>query len=178
MQPVQSLFLRRRFILRSIPLPRRMSASKWRTASQASHRILCLRPACQLSAENVAAFTEAVAARARAAVPPPHLVVLDVSATRALGEDVAAALQVLGTLLSESQASLRLVLPEAQARAAFFDASAGEAVEPDMVHTGVRAAILAGYASLPGPALVTSALSELLDQPPEVLPLPAPLSPS
>jgi hypothetical protein len=174
MQPVQSLFLRRRFILRGTALPRRIAASNWRPAREATQRILCLRPPCQLSAENAVALTEAVAARVRAAVPPPHLVVLDVSATSAFGEGVAAALQVLGTMLSESQASLRLVLPEAKARAAFFDASAGKAVEPDMVHTGVRAAVLAAFASLPGPALVTPALSELLDQPPEVLPLPSP----
>jgi len=177
MQPVQSLFLGRRFIFRSAALPRRMAVSNWRTASQASQRILCLRPPCQLSAENAAALTEAVAARVRAAVPPPHLVVLDISATRALGEGVAAALQMLAAVLRESQASLRLVLPEAQARTAFFDATAGQAVEPEMVHTGVRAAMLAAYASLPGPALVTAALSERLDQPPEPLPLPAPLSP-
>ena len=62
------------------------------------------------------------------------------------------------------------MVPGAQAHAAFC--SAAEAViRPDDIHTSVRTAMLAAYASAPGAALVTPALRELLAQPPEVLTL-------
>lgn len=42
----------------------------------------------------------------------------------------------------------------------------------DTIHTSARAAMLAAYAALPGAALVTPALRELLAQPPESLLVP------
>ena len=134
---------------------------------------MCLRPGCQLSAANADALVAAVAARVRTAVPPPCWVVLDLSATPALDDGAAAALRLLVGLLRDSHASLRLVLPAAQARAAFISDSAGKAMGPDTVHASARAAMLAAYASLPGAALVTPALCQLLARPPEFLPLSA-----
>lgn len=46
-----------------------------------------------------------------------------------------------------------------------------------IVHTSARAAMLAAYAALPGAALVTPALRELLAQPPESLPVPVQTAP-
>lgn len=167
------MFLRRRFSWRK-PAPfASVAALGWRPADQSFSRILHLRLACPLSADNADCLLAAVSAQVRAAVPRPCAVVLDLSATPALHDGAAAALQQLGGLLRDSDVSLRLVLPAAQARAALAAASAGGTMDAKTVHPNARAAVLAAYASLPGAALVTPALNRLLAQPPEVLPLPA-----
>jgi anti-anti-sigma regulatory factor len=170
MQSVHSLFLRRRPIWKKTAPPRGVAASAWLPASQASPRILCLRLVCRLSAGNADALVGAVGARVRADVPPPCSVVLDLSATPALDDCAAAALDLLADQLQHSQTTLWLVLPGAQARAASLGDGA-ETAPSDTVHTSARAAMLAAYAALPGAALVTPALRELLDQPPEFLPV-------
>lgn len=174
-QAVHSWFLRRRLAWKKPAAPPRhggVAASAWLPGSQARQRILCLRPACQLSAGNADALVAAIGARVRAAVPAPCSVVLDLSATPVLHDGAAAALGALAGLLRRSQATLRLVLPGAQARAASSSASATMALGTDTVHASARAAMLAAYAALPGAALVMPALSQLLAQPPEFLPVP------
>jgi hypothetical protein len=167
-----SLFLRRRFFWGKPARLPGMLALDWRPADQPFSRILRLRPACPLSADNADALLAAVSDRVRAAAPRPWSVVLDLSATPALPDAAAAALQQLGGLLRDGQVSLRLVLPAAQAQAALVTASAGGVMDAKTVHRSGRDAVLAAYASLPGAALVTPALSYLLARPPEVLPLP------
>lgn len=171
MQSVHSLFLRRSPIWKKPAPPPGVAASTWLPASQAQS-ILCLRPACRLSADNADALVAAVGARVRAAVPSPCTVVLDLSATPALHDGVAVALDTLADLLQHSHATLRLVLLGPQARAAFSGESAKTAMRTDTIHASARAAMLAAYAALPGAALVTPALRELLAQPPESLPVP------
>ena len=97
---------------------------------------------------------------------------LDLSDTPVLHDGVAAALDALADLLQHSHASLRLVLPGAQARASFSAESAKTAMSTGAIHTSARAAMLAAYAALPGAALVTPAWRELLAQPPESLLVP------
>jgi len=145
-----------------------MAVPRWRTASRPPQRIVCLRLAYQLRADNADALVDVVSDRVRAAMPSPCSVVLDLSATPALDEDAGNALQVLHHRLADSLVCLRVVLPEARARAAFLG-GAGTAIGPDCVHASVRAAALAAYASLPGAALVTSAQRDLLTAPPEQL---------
>jgi hypothetical protein len=104
--------------------------------------------------------------------------VLDLSATPVLHDGAAAALDTLADLLHQhSHATLRLVLPGPQARAASCGESANTAMRTDTIHTSARAAMLAAYAALPGAALVTPALRELLAQPPESLPVPEQCAP-
>jgi hypothetical protein len=170
---VHSLFLRRRFFWRKpAPLPA-MAALDWQPADQPFSRILRLQPACPVSADNADALVAAIIAQVQAAVPRPWTVVLDLSATPALYDGAAAVLQQLGSLLKDGHVSLQLALPAAQARAALATARAGGAMDAKTVHLSARTAMLAAYASLPGAALVTPALSHLLAQPPEVLALPA-----
>lgn len=176
MQSVHSLFLRRSPIWKK-PVPRPgVAASTWLPADQAAQWVLCLRPACGLSADNADALVAAVGARIRAAVPPPNSVVLDLSATPVLHDGAAAVLDTLADLLQHSHTTLRLVLPGPQARAAFSGECAKTAMGTDTIYTSytsARAAVLAAYAALPGAALVTPALRELLAQPPESLLVPA-----
>jgi len=172
MQSVHTLFLRRRPIWRKPAPPPGVAASTRLPASQAAQWILCLRPACRLSADNADALVAAVAARVRAAVPSPCSVVLDLSATPVLHDGAAAALDTLADRLQHSDATLRVVLAGPQARAAFCGESAKTAMHKDTIHASARAAMLAAYAALPGAALVTPALRELLAQPPESLPVP------
>jgi anti-anti-sigma regulatory factor len=138
----------------------------------AAERIVCLRLSGQLCADTADALVDAVDARLRAAMPPAHAVVLDLSATLAVDDRARAALISLCDLLSASHARLRLVLPEAGARATLSKGGVANAIGLDALHTSVRAAILAAHASLPGPALVTPAMRALLVQPPELLLLP------
>jgi hypothetical protein len=98
--------------------------------------------------------------------------VLDLSATPVLHDGAAAALDTLADLLQDRHATLRLVLSGAQARAVFSDESAKTAMGTGTIHISARAAMLAAYAALPGAALVTPALRELLAQPPEPLLVP------
>ena len=178
MQSAHSLFLRRRFMLRSRTTLAHMAVPWWRTASRPPPRIVCLRLAGQLCTDNADALVDVISARVRAALPSPCSVILDLSATAALDEDAGQALQSLHHRLADSLVCLRLVLPEAKARAAFLGGNAGTAIGPDCVHASVRAAALAAYASLPGAALVTSAQRDLLTQPPEQLAAPARSRPS
>jgi hypothetical protein len=98
--------------------------------------------------------------------------VLDLSATPVLHDGAAAALDTLADLLHQhSHATLRVVLPGPQARVASSGESANTAMRTGTIHTSARAAMLAAYAALPGAALVTPALRELLAQPPESLPV-------
>ena len=170
-----ALFLRRRFRSKS-PLPLERTAvvtSGSRPVSPALPQFLCLRLAHQLCADNAEALAEVVSARMPAAISPPCSVVLDLSATLAFDDDAETALQLLHHLLADRLVRLRLVLPEARARTAFLGCAAGQAIGPDSVHTSVRAAMLATFASLPGAALITSAQRELLAVQPEPLVVPA-----
>src|SRR5215471_3914362 len=148
MQSVHSLFLRRSPIWKKPAPPPGVAASAWMPASQASQWILCLRPACRLSADNADAIVAAVGARVTAAVPSPCSVVLDLSATPVLHDGAAAALDLLADLLQRSDATLRLVLPGPQALAGFSGESANTATRTDAVHASARAAMLAAYAAL------------------------------
>jgi hypothetical protein len=133
---------------------------------------MCLRLSGQLCAGTTGALLDAVAARIGAAMPPVAAVVLDLSDTPAIDDDARAALLSLHGLLAQSQARLRLVLPEAATRAALGGDDAASAAGLDALHTTVRAALLAAYAALPGPAMVTPVLRALLMDPPELVLLP------
>jgi hypothetical protein len=171
MQSAHSFFLGRRAIVRK-PVARPRAPAISRPADDASQSILCLQLACQLSADNAGELVAAVAARARTAGASRSSVVLGLPDTSTLDPTAAAALRGLSDLLeNDSQVRLLLVLPGAEARAAFAGDSAGKAGGPP-VHTTFRAAVLAAYASLPGAGLVTPVLRELLARPPDPLPLP------
>jgi hypothetical protein len=103
--------------------------------------------------------------------------VLDLSATPVLHDGATAVFDTLADLLQHSHTTLRLVLPGPQGRAASSGECAKTATGTDTIYTSARAAVLAAYAALPGAALVTPALRELLAQPPESLLVPAQSAP-
>ena len=150
----------------------RMVARSRPKAGPATGQIVCLRLTGQLCADTAEALLDAVSARVRAAMPAAYEVVLDLTDIPAVDDGARAALLSLGELLVKSHVRLRLVLPEADARAALCDGGAADAIGADVLHTSVRAAVLAAHAALPGPALVTPALRMLLGNPPEQLLLP------
>jgi anti-anti-sigma regulatory factor len=150
----------------------RMVARSRPKAGPAAGQIVCLRLTGQLCADTAEALLDAVSARVRATMPAAYEVVLDLTDTPAVGDDARAALLSLGDLLIKSHARLRLVLPDAEARAALCDDGTADAIGADALHTSVRAAVLAAHARRPGPALVTPALRMLLENPPEQLLLP------
>ena len=171
MQSAHSFLLRHRFSPRSLAARSRPAAvgSSARAAPLVSERILCLRLAHQLCAENADALVEIVTTRVLTAVQAPTSVVLDLSATPALPDGAGTTLQSLYEALADRHVRLWLVLPGAQTRASFLCDRAGNAIAPECIHTSARSATLAAYASLPGAALISSAMRELLSQPPELL---------
>lgn len=178
MHSVHALFLQRFGFKSSLSVGRAAAVTSGsRSVSRALPQLLCLRLAHQLCADNAEALPEVVSARIPATISPPCSVVLDLSATPAFDDGAQTALQLLHRLLADSLVCLRLVVPEAQARTGFLSCAAGQAIGPDSVHTSVRAAMLAAYASLPGAALVTSAQRELFAVQPELLVVPARSSP-
>lgn len=150
----------------------RSAVRSWHQTSLAAGQIMCLRLAGELRGDTADALLDAVGARVRAAVPPACEVVLDLSGTSAIDDDAREALRSLCGLLVDSHARLRIVLPEAEARAALSNDDTTGSLGPDALHPNVRTAILAAHAALPGPALITPAMRTLLSQPPESLPLP------
>ncbi len=127
---------------------------------------MCLRLSGQLCAGTTGALLDAVVARMGAAMPPVAAVVLDLSDTPDVDDGARTALLSLCGLLAQSHTRLRLVLPEAANRAALGSDDAASTAGLDALHTTVRAALLAAYAALPGPALVTPAMRMLIEHPP------------
>ena len=163
----------RRGALRRLDVPPRAEAQCQSAVWPPPRRIVCLRLTCQLSSGTAADVVQAVIDRVHAAGPPPCIVVLDLRHTGAIDDDARRALQTLHDVLAQSQSRLRLAHPAAEARATLaIDGPLGT-ISPEDVHGSLRQALLAAYASLPGPALVTSATRRLLTEPPESLsPLP------
>ena len=137
-----------------------------------SRQIISLRLTCQLSSGTADDVVQAVINRVHAAWPSACTIVLDLRHTRAIDDDARRALQALQDMLAQGQSRLRLAHPAAEARAALTVDGPLGAISPADVHGSLREALLAAHASLPGPALVTSAIRRLLTEPPELLSLP------
>ena len=167
MQVAHPLLLRRG-ALRRLGAPPRAEAQCQAAVWPPPRRIVCLRLTCQLSSSTAGDVVQAVIDRVHAAGPPPCIVVLDLRHTRAIDDDARRALQTLHDVLMQGQSRLRLAHPAAEARATLIDGPLGT-ISPDDVHGSLRQALLAAYASLPGPALVTSATRRFLTEPPEFL---------
>jgi MFS superfamily sulfate permease-like transporter len=170
MLAAHSLLPRRGTLRGPNALPRRAAPGQ-PLAGLAAAQIVSFRLTCPLSASFADALVNAVSSRVRTVSPPPCAVVLDLSRTRGVDNDVQGALQRLRELLAQSEACLRLVHPQAEVRATLTTAGPAGAISPQAVHVSLREALLAAYASLPGPALVTSATRAHLAQQPELLSL-------
>ena len=168
MQVAHPLLLRRG-ALRRLGAPPRAEAQSRSAVWPPPRRIVCLRLTCQLSSGTAADVVQAVIDRVHAAGPPPCIVVLDLRHTRAIDDDARRALQVLHDVLAQGQSRLRLAHPAAEARATLTVDGPLGTISPEDVHGSLRQALLAAIASLPGPALVTSATRRLLTEPPEFL---------
>ena len=170
MQVAHPLRLRRGALRRLDALPRaeaQCQSAVW----PPPRRIVCLRLTCPLSSGTADDVVQAVIDRVHDVGPPPCIVVLDLRHTRAIDDDARRALQTLRDVLAQGQSRLRLAHPAAEARAALaIDGPLG-AISLKDVHGSLRQALLAAYASLPGPALVTSATRRFLTEPPEFLSL-------
>jgi MFS superfamily sulfate permease-like transporter len=168
MQVAHPLLLRRG-ALRRLGAPPRAEAQCQAAVWPPPRRIVCLRLTCQLSSGTADDVVQAVIDRVHAAGPPPCIVVLDLRHTRAIDDDARRALQTLHDVLAQGQSRLRLAHPAAEARATLTTDGPLGTISPDDVHGSLRQALLAAYASLPGPALVTSATRRFLTEPPEFL---------
>ena len=171
MQVAHPLLLRRG-ALRRLGAPPRAEAQSQAAVWPLPRRIVCLRLTCQLSSGTADDVVQAVIDRVHAAGPSACTVVLDLRHTRAIDDDARGALQALQDMLAQGQSRLRLAHPAAEARVTLTVDGPLGAISPADVHGSLREALLAAHASLPGPALVTSAIRRLLTEPPELLSLP------
>jgi hypothetical protein len=129
------------------------------------HPLPVLRLAATLAAGQGAGLAGAVLARV-ASGRPVGTVVLELENTTAIGDDGRDALHGLGGRLAGLGIRLRLAIVSPQVRRMWLaDGQAG----PLPVHPGLRCAVLACYAMLPGPGLVTGPVRADLERPAEQL---------
>lgn len=132
------------------------------------HRIPVLRLACTLTEDRLAGLPAAVLALAGESGRQVGTVVLDLGAVAALDGEARAALCALGQLLRQRGTALRLVITAHAVRTALGTAVTHR-IGADMVHASLHAAVLAAYAELPGPGLVTGGVRAALTLPADTL---------
>ena len=96
-------------------------------------------------------------------------VALDLGAGADLDARGAAALRELHGQLRAIGTRLRVAVTSKQARELFRDTGLTHRLGARAVHQSLRAAVLAAYAELPGPGLVTAGMREALARPAEPL---------
>ena len=146
-------------------------------SSAATGAVLCLRPSCSLDADHAWELADAVVGRVFECGRPPVTVVLDLDAMSETDGAGCAALLALHRGLQIGGVRLRLATVRPYALEQLRRGGIVRTIGTDAIHPNVRAAVLAAYASRPGPALVTGAVRAVLAEPPEpVLPPPARVS--
>jgi uncharacterized membrane protein len=129
------------------------------------HPVPVLRLAATLAAGQGAGLVSAVLARV-ASGRPVGTVVLELENTTAIGDDGRDALHGLGGRLAGLGIRLRLAIVSPQVRGRWL---ADSRTGPLPVHPSLRCAVLACYAMLPGPGLVTGPIRTDLERPAEQL---------
>jgi anti-anti-sigma regulatory factor len=136
-----------------------------------------LRLQAELRPGTASQLAGAVLARVRACRAGVGTVVLDLGAGTEIDAGGCAALADLHGRLRTAGTGLRLAAASRQARDLFQRTGLAGQLGPAFIHLTLRAAVLATYAALPGPGLVTPAMRAALTRPAEPLPLPAAASP-
>jgi anti-anti-sigma regulatory factor len=133
--------------------------------------VLRLQASMQLG--TASQLTAAVLARVRACRREVGTVVLDLGAGTEIDARGCAALADLHERLRTAGTGLRVVAAARQARDLFQETGLAGQLGARFIHPTLRAAVLATYAALPGPGLVTAATRAALDRPAEPVWLPA-----
>lgn len=137
-------------------------------------RITVLRLAAVLEPAVAELLTEAVLARVLACGRDVGTVVLDLGPGTEIEAESCAALHALHDCLRRLGTRLRLAAASAQARELFRSTGLTHQLGAGAIHPSLRSAVLATYAELPGPGLVTGDVRAALAKPAHPLALAPP----
>ncbi|HWG64179.1 MAG TPA: hypothetical protein VG253_21015 [Streptosporangiaceae bacterium] len=142
------------------------SAMRTRPARTGIH---CLGMAGSLRAAQGARLVETMLLRVQGCGCPVSTVVLDLSSTETLDPDGCAAMMTLHDRLALLGTKLRLAAGTRALREALAAGGVTARVGADAVHPSFRSAVLATYATLPGPGLVTGQVKAALEMEAEAI---------
>jgi hypothetical protein len=138
-------------------------------ASTAATGILCLGLSISLEADRAHRLVDAILDRVLGSALPVGTVILDLRAGADLDADSGAALVSLHHRLASMGTRLRIATACRQLAGRLREADLPQHLGADAIHDSVRSAVLATYAALPGPGLVTAQVRAALDIPVEAV---------
>ena len=139
------------------------------SADIAAAGILCLGLSISLETGQAHRLVEAILDRVLGSARPVGTVILDLRAGADIDADSRAALLSLHRRLASMGTRLRIATACRQLAGRLREADLPRHVGPDAIHDSVRSAVLATYAALPGPGLVTAHVRAALDIPVEAV---------
>jgi MFS superfamily sulfate permease-like transporter len=139
------------------------------TAQGTTAGILCLGLSVTLESGQADRLADAVLDRVVRPGRPVGTVILDVRAGTGLDSQSRAILVGLQQMLASMGTRLRIVTSCRRLADRLREAGLAEHLGPGEIHDSVRSAVLATYASLPGPGVVTPQVRAALDIPVEMV---------
>jgi hypothetical protein len=138
-------------------------------ANTATAEILCLGLSISLATGQIHRLADTICDRVHASARPVGTVVLDLRAGADIDADSRAALLSLHRRLASMGTRLRIATACRQLAARLREDDLPRHLGADAIHDSVRSAVLATYAALPGPGLVTAQIRAALDIPVEAV---------
>jgi hypothetical protein len=138
-------------------------------ANTATAEILCLGLSISLETGQIHRLADTICDRVLGSTRPVGTVVLDLHAGADIGADSRAALLSLHRRLASMGTRLRIATACRQLAARLREDDLPRHLGADAIHDSVRSAVLATYAALPGPGLVTAQVRAALDTPVEAV---------
>jgi MFS superfamily sulfate permease-like transporter len=137
-------------------------------ANTAAAEILCLGLSISLETGQIHRLADTICDRVRGSTRPVGTVVLDLRAGADIDADSRTALLSLHRRLASMGTRLRIATACRQLAARLRE-DLPRHLGADAIHDSVRSAVLATYAALPGPGLVTAQVRAALDIPVEAV---------
>jgi len=138
-------------------------------ATTATAEILCLGLSISLKTGQIRRLADTICERVLGSVRPVGTVILDLRAGADIDGDSRAALLSLHHRLASMGTRLRIAAGCRQLAARLREDDLPRHLGADAIHDSVRSAVLATYAALPGPGLVTAQVRAALDIPVEAV---------
>jgi hypothetical protein len=127
--------------------------------------IPCLGLSISLATGQTHRLADSIVDRVLSCAGPVGTVVLDVRAASDIDADSRVALLSLHGRLRSVGTQLRIATASHQLAVRLREAGLPQQLSPDAIHDSFRSAVLAAYAALPGPGLVTAQVRAALDTP-------------
>jgi MFS superfamily sulfate permease-like transporter len=138
-------------------------------AKTATAEILCLGLSISLETGPIHRLADTICDRVLGSARPVGTVILDLRAGADIDADSRAALLSLHRRLASMGTRLRIATACRQLAARLREDDLPRHLGADAIHDSVRSAVLATYAALPGPGLVTAHVRAALDIPVEAV---------